>query len=53
MAYFYSVITVLKITGIGQLLLKLSLVVGWYFFRHSVVLSLKRTTVEVIDLTSV
>jgi len=26
-----------KITGIGQLLLKLSLVVGWYpFLRHSV-----------------
>jgi len=28
--YIYSVIFVRKITGIGRLLLKLSLVVGWY-----------------------
>jgi len=35
--YIYSAIFVPKITGIGQLLLKLSLVVGWYpFLRHSV-----------------
>jgi len=33
----YSAICVPKTTGIGQLLLKLSLVVGWYpFLRHSV-----------------
>jgi len=36
MAYLLSNICT-KITGIGQLLLKLSLVVGWYpFLRHSV-----------------
>jgi len=36
MAYLLSSICT-KITGIGQLLLKLSLVVGWYpFLRHSV-----------------
>jgi len=35
--HIYSAIFVPKITGIGQLLLKLSLVVGWYpFLRHSV-----------------
>jgi len=32
MAYFYSVISVPKITRIGQLLLKLLLVVAWYPF---------------------
>ena len=36
--HIYSAICVPKITGIGHLLLKLSLVVGWYpFLRHSVV----------------
>jgi len=37
--HIYSAIFVPKITGIGQLLLKLSLVVGWRwypFLRHSV-----------------
>jgi len=34
-----------KITGIGQLLLKLSLVVGWYpFFETQCMLSLIRET---------
>jgi len=37
MAYLLSNIYTKNYTGIGQLLLKLSLVVGWYpFLRHSV-----------------
>jgi len=36
--YIYSAVFIPKINGIGQLLLKLSFVVGWYpFLRHSVV----------------
>jgi len=35
--YIYSAVFAPKITGIGQLQLKLSLVDGWYaFLRHSV-----------------
>jgi len=44
MAYLLSNICT-KNTGIGQLLLKLSLVVGWYpFLRHSVQTSLCQCT---------